>query len=134
MCVRGTWSRWKQYVYLAREEEDPDRLIEPDLAIVDAADAWTAELPDLGGTALAVKPVVHTVPVPKRFRQAYLTIRNRESQDVVTVIELLSPWNKTPGDGQTEYLVKRTNVFMTPAHLVELDFLRGGQRCRPASR
>ncbi len=118
----------EQYVYLAREEDDPDRLIEPDLALVDAADAWTAELPNSGGTALAVEPVVHTVPVPKRFRQAYLTIRNRESQDVVTVIEVLSPWNKTPGDGQTEYLVKRTNVFLTPAHLVELDLLRGGRR------
>ena len=44
------------------------------------------------------------------------------------MIEVLSPWNKTPGDGQTEYLVKRANVLRTPAHLVELDLLRGGQR------
>ena len=118
----------KEYVYLAREEQDPDRLIEPDLAIVDTADAWTAEPAGSGGTALAVQPVVHTVPVPQRFRQAYLTIRDREFQEVVTVIEVLSPWNKTPGDGRTEYLVKRTNVFLTPAHLVELDLLRGGLR------
>jgi len=118
----------EEYVYLAREEQEPDRLIEPDLAIVDMADAWTAEPGGSGGTALAVQPVVHTVPVPQRFRQAYLTIRDREFQEVVTVIEVLSPWNKTPGDGRTEYLVKRTNVFLTPAHLVELDLLRGGQR------
>jgi hypothetical protein len=118
----------EEYVYLAREEEDPDRLVEPDLAIVDAADDWTSEPANSGGTALAVKPVVHTLPVPKRFRQAFLTIRNREFQNVVTVIELLSPWNKAPGQGRTEYLVKRTNLLLTPAHLVELDLLRGGQR------
>jgi len=117
-----------QYVYLAREEQDPDRLVEPDLAIVDTAQTWTSEPAGSGGTALAVQPVVHTVLVPQRFRQAYLTIRNREFQEVVTVIEVLSPWNKTPGDGRTEYLVKRTNVYLTPAHLVELDLLRGGQR------
>jgi hypothetical protein len=78
----------EQYVYLAREAEDPDR----------------------------------------RRRQAFLTIRNRRLQNVVTVIELLSPWNKAPGDGRSEYLVKRTNIVCTLAHLVELDLLRGGQR------
>lgn len=78
----------EQYVYLARGEEDPDRLIEPDLAIVDHTDSWTSEAFDGGGTALAVKPVVHTVPVPKRFRQAYLAIRSREFREVVTVIEV----------------------------------------------
>lgn len=118
----------EQYVYLAREEQDPDRLLEPDLAIVETADAWTAEPAESGGLAWAVQPVVHTVPVPKRFRQAFLTIRIREFQEVVTVIEVLSPWNKTSGDGRTEYLVKRTNVFLTLAHLVELDLFRGGLR------
>ena len=124
----------EQYVYLARGEEDPDRLIEPDLAIVDHTDSWTSEAFDGGGTALAVKPVVHTVPVPKRFRQAYLAIRSREFREVVTVIEVLSPWNKTLGDGRAEYLTKRTNIFLTPAHLVEFDLLRAGQRlptCEP---
>ena len=89
---------------------------------------WAASSPALGATALAIQPVVHTVPVPKRFRQAFLTIRSREHRNVVTVIELLSPWNKTAGEGRSEYLVKRSNVFCTPAHLVELDLLRGGQR------
>ena len=85
----------EEYVYLARAEEDPDRLIEPD---------------------------------PARFRQSHLTIRTRQSQNVVTVIELLSPWNKTAGEGRLEYLVKRSNIFCTPANLVEIDLLRGGQR------
>jgi hypothetical protein len=118
----------EEYVYLARKDEDPDRFIEPDLSIVDTGRDWVLAEQSSGGVALAVQPVVHTVPVPTRFRQAYLTIRNRDSQNVVTVIELLSPWNKTAGEGRTEYLVKRNNVFHAPAHLVELDLLRGGQR------
>lgn len=117
-----------EYVYLARGEEDPDRLIEPDIAIVEAEPAWGATPPNSGGTALAVQPALHTVPVPKRFRQAFLSIRNRDFQQVVTVIELLSPWNKTAGEGRSEYLVKRSNIFHTLAHLVELDLLRGGVR------
>jgi hypothetical protein len=68
------------------------------------------------------------MPMPRRFRQAFITIRTRNYHDVVTVIELLSPWNKAAGDGRTEYLVKRTNVFASRAHLVELDLLRGGER------
>jgi len=91
----------EEYVYLARGEEDPDRLIEP---------------------------VIHTVPVPTRYRQAFLSIRDRQWHDVVAVIELLSPVNKKRGEGRNEYLVKRSNVFHTPAHLVEIDLLRGGER------
>jgi hypothetical protein len=68
------------------------------------------------------------LPMPKRRRQAFLAIRTKESQDVITTIEVLSPWNKAPGEGRREYLLKRQNVFATPAHLVELDLLRGGQR------
>ena len=47
---------------------------------------------------------------------------------MVTVIELLSPWNKTPEAGLAEYLAKRTNVLYSTANLVELDLLRGGER------
>jgi hypothetical protein len=118
----------EEYVYLAREEQTPDRLIEPDVSVVEGKMGGASDSKDVGGTALTIQPAIHTVPVPRRFRQAFLTIRDREFQNVITVIELLSPWNKTLGEGRNEYLVKRSNVFCTPAHLVELDLLRGGQR------
>ena len=84
--------------------------------------------PSPSATASLIAPVLHTVPVPKRYRQAFLSIRNREWRDVITVIEVLSPTNKKGGEERTEYLVKRSNVFATQAHLVEIDLLRGGQR------
>jgi hypothetical protein len=118
----------EQYVYLARENEDPDRLMEPDLALVEGRPEPLAGPRSPAGGASAVAPAIHTVPVPTRYRQAFLTIRNRQSHNVVTVIELLSPWNKTAGEGRSEYLVKRSNLFYTLAHLVEIDLLRSGQR------
>jgi hypothetical protein len=49
--------------------------------------------------------------------------------EVVTVIEVLSPANKRPGsDGRRQYLEKREEVLLSPASLIELDLLRGGER------
>jgi hypothetical protein len=62
-------------------------------------------------------------------REAFLTVRLRETMDVATVIEVLSPTNKRAGsDGRKEYLKKREEVLLSSAHLVELDLLRGGAR------
>jgi hypothetical protein len=59
----------------------------------------------------------------------YLLIRLRETMEVVTVLETLSPANKrADGDGRREYLDKREEVLQSRAHLVELDLLRGGVR------
>ena len=118
----------EEYVYLARGDEPPERVMEPDVSIVQTNEVWQPGTVGNGGAAVAVLPVVHTLPMPRRFRQAFLTIRTRDYHEVVTVIELLSPWNKTAGEGRNEYLVKRSNVFATPANLVELDLLRGGER------
>ena len=71
----------------------------------------------------------HLVPMPDEQREAYLVVRDRETMEVVTVIETLSPANKRPGSrGRSEYLSKREMVFQSSTHLVELDLLRGGDR------
>ena len=79
-------------------------------------------------TATTLAPAIYTLPFPRRRRQRFLTIRDREFRRVVTVIELLSPTNKSPGEGCREYLVKRTNVLQTSTNLVEIDLLQRGQR------
>ena len=117
----------EEYVFLGRESADDRMMLEPDLSLSDRLTA-ESDAAATAGTATAVKPVVRTVPMPHRVRQPYLTLRRRDDLEVVTVIELLSPWNKTAGLGQNEYLNKRHNVFATPANLVEIDLLRGGQR------
>jgi hypothetical protein len=118
----------QQHVYLARGEEAPHRVVEPDLSVLQGDRGLPTSAAGPEAATATVAPAIHTVPVPTRYRQAFLTIRSRESQDVVTVLELLSPWNKEEGKGRNKYLAKRATVFLTPANLVELDLLRGGQR------
>ena len=69
------------------------------------------------------------LPMSIERQETYLIVRERETMEVVTVIELLSPANKRPrSDGRREYLSKRNEFLSSSSHLVELDFLRGGER------
>ncbi len=77
---------------------------------------------------MAVKPVTRTLPKPKTVKRPYLEVRSMQSREIVTVIEVLSPWNKSPRGGRAEYLGKRDAYLQTPINLVELDLLRGGER------
>jgi len=92
----------------------------------------TEQTPSSGASTLTVaapmKLVLPTVDVEK---QAYLEIRDRRNRRVVTVIELLSPCNKTTqGDG-ADYRAKRQRLLSSATHFVELDLLRGGVRPSP---
>lgn len=115
-------------VYVEHEADSEDRVLRADVAV-------TARQPELsaaaGGSSLAtaMAPVAVHLPMPEEEREAFLTIRDRETMEVVTVIELLSPANKRPGsDGRREYLAKREEILASETHLVELDLLRGGKR------
>ena len=121
----------EEYVYLAREGEPPDRVLDPYLSIRETELVGAGSL----GRAQSTlgRHVTYTLPMTRRVPQAHLAIRYGD-HEIVTVIELLSPTNKSAGDGRTEYLVKRTNIFHTPASLVELDLLRGGLRLPRSSR
>lgn len=61
-----------------------------------------------------------------RIWHSYLEIRDSETQTVVTVIELLSPWNKSAGQGQEEYRAKQRALLLSDTNLVEIDLLRAG--------
>jgi hypothetical protein len=118
------------YLIPARDEGAETRRakqIIPDAFIVEGQGA--AARPTGGSTAtlIPIEPVTLTLPPLVEQRQAYLTVRYRETREVVTVIEFLSPTNKGP-DGRNEFLRKREEVLQSPAHLVELDLLRGGER------
>jgi Protein of unknown function (DUF4058) len=81
------------------------------------------------GSALTLEPF--TVPLMKgdleEVRDTWIEIRNLPRLELVTVIEVLSPTNKT-GAGRVEYLDKRDGYIDRPVNLVELDLLLGGRR------
>jgi hypothetical protein len=61
----------------------------------------------------------------------HILIRDRDGNEIVTVIELLSPTNKYAGPHREQYLGKRNELLRSRTHLVELDLLRGGPRMPP---
>jgi Protein of unknown function (DUF4058) len=77
-------------------------------------------------TAIAAEPMVVEIPLAEEVQERYLEIREIATGRVVTVIELLSPKNKRPGDGRDAYSQKRQRILLSQTHLVEIDLLRSG--------
>lgn len=65
------------------------------------------------------------LPTQDVERVRFLAVRDRRGRELVTVIELLSPSNKRAGEDREQYLSKRRELLRSPAHLVEIDLLRG---------
>ncbi|MDR3638953.1 MAG: DUF4058 family protein [Isosphaeraceae bacterium] len=80
-----------------------------------------------GQTAIGVleAPASVHLPVQDVEHVPFLEIRDRRGRELVAVIELLSPSNKRAGDDREQYLAKRRELLRSPAHLVEIDLLRG---------
>ena len=76
-----------------------------------------------GGTVAAAPAYVGMPVVVEEERLPYLEIRDRHKHEVVTVIELLSPANKT-SEGRDQYLAKVHRVLASKTNFVEIDLLR----------
>ena len=79
-----------------------------------------------GGAAVAAPTAIGTLPGAVEERTRRVEIRDKYGEEVVTVIELLSPTNKVRH--RDAYLQKRAALLETPVHLVEIDLLREGRR------
>ncbi len=80
------------------------------------------------GRSVAAPAFGHIHPGVDTIHESFIEIRDRETSEVITVIELLSPTNKAPGSDREQYIGKRKAVLSSNTHLVEIDLLRGGQR------
>jgi hypothetical protein len=80
------------------------------------------------GAAVLEAPAQVRLPAVDIERISYVEIRDRDSWQLVTVFELLSPSNKKPGPDREQYLAKRGQLLASAVHFVELDLLRGGPR------
>lgn len=95
-----------------------------------------ADEPDFVGRHDFAGPVRHgpsgqfrtvTIPEVERVLETYLEVHAVDEGQVVTVLELLSPGNKRPGDGRRMYEEKRLRILGTRTNLVEVDLLRAGE-------
>src|SRR5437879_4179383 len=77
--------------------------------------------------AVAVAEPLLVDAEPEAVTETFLEIIDRESGNrVVTVIEFLSPSNKSPGPNREQYLRKQREVCSSDANLVEIDLNRFG--------
>lgn len=87
-------------------------------------------LPQKASTAV-VSPSVEAVTVdltmPETVKETYLEVRDVITQEVITLIEILSPKNKRSGEGRNAYQKKRLQVLGSNTNLVEIDLLREGK-------
>lgn len=130
-AVRPDYSvRTERRIYVEHQDyEAVPGQIRPDITIVREM-AEGRRRKSQGQSAVAtVEPVERSLPGPFEIREKYLVIRQLNSGEVVTVIELLSPSNKRTGsEGREVYLSKRQEIIESPTSLVELDLLRSGER------
>ncbi|MFH5803545.1 DUF4058 family protein [Alienimonas sp. DA493] len=80
------------------------------------------------GVLLASPRVSHVPPAVDEQRENYVTVRNLAGDEVVCVLELLSPTNKRRGPDREVYLQKRYEYLRGNAHLIEIDLHRIGER------
>jgi hypothetical protein len=73
--------------------------------------------------------VIEIVPLELPLRLVSVEIRTSDEHQLITVIEILSPVNKSPGhEAYLDYHRKRRDLLRSAAHLMEIDLLRGGKR------
>ena len=113
------------YVLPAEREIVPDALIVPTLRSVRAATLAPTERGAPTGSVIAY---------PQEHREAFIEIRAaRSDEEVVTVIELVSPANKEQ-PGRDLYVRKQIDLLESRTNLVELDLLRAGKHLVAAPR
>ncbi len=109
---------------------ESSRDIYPDVALVQRPAPELAPA-GVGGAAIAVAPTIADEPLtmilaPVEYREPFVEIIHSAGEQVVTVIEILSPANKTPGQGSQLYRQKQQEILQSQAHLVEIDLLSQG--------
>ncbi len=117
-------------VYLL-DEDDPDHAYQrvPDLRVFEAPVPSAAPQTSIA-VAEAMEPI-KVVLLDDQVREPFLQILDAASKQVVTIIEVLSPWNKQKGSpGRKSFTAKRREVMNSPTHWVEIDLLRQGERVR----
>jgi hypothetical protein len=104
-----------------------ERDVYPDVRVVERGRPGpTPATATLAGVSLA-QPLILDLddePVTETFIEI---IDIGSGRQVVTVIEVLSPANKRPGNGQDLYLKKQAELLGGKVSLVEIDLLRAGK-------
>ncbi|AKG24086.1 DUF4058 family protein [Calothrix sp. 336/3] len=81
-------------------------------------------LRDTSSVLTQKRPQPITLPMSLTVKHRYLAVREVGNNQVITIIEVLSPKNKQKGQGRTAYERKRGDIFASQTNLIEIDLLR----------
>lgn len=110
-----------------RQSREPDVLISRDPARSGGSGATAL----IGGVRCA-PTTLENIERLDPHTETFIEILRLPDQEVVAVLELLSPTNKY-GDGRGFYMEKRKQLLHQKVHVIELDLIRAGRRL-PLSR
>lgn len=100
----------------------------PDIAVVEQARPQSS-LVATSPSGITSPSLELTVPLREEITAVSVEIRYMDNEIPVTTIEILSPINKQPGnEAYQAYLNKRLAYLESRLNLIELDFLRAGQK------
>lgn len=121
-------ARVEERVFVATEAGER-RLVAPDVRVIERHPSSSAPPRSDGDAGVAVmEPLIIHLPLDP-ITEGYIEVLDiRAGRRVVTVIEVLSPANKTGGRGQDLYIQTQQEVLASDANLVEIDLLRAGHR------
>jgi hypothetical protein len=102
-------------------DEDLSVISLPDVTVRQPQTATETTASNIAVSAPPKQPLTVIIPMPYTVREGYLKIRERETKELITVIEILSPTNKRTGKGRQMYEEKREEILGSRTHLIEID-------------
>lgn len=115
----------EERVYIITPDDPDKRPIVPD---VYAVTGQRVEQPTVM-TGVITAPTLVEPLYDVEIRDRYIEIVDARNREVVTTIEVVSPFNKAPGtQGREAFLRKRKTVMASKVHWIEIDLLRAGER------
>ncbi len=122
---KGYLAAADRHVWIEDEDEDSERVVGPDVFVSESPTSNRG--PAMDESATAVMPRTVVLPIRDRKGTPYLKIVDSQDRRVITVVEMLSPANKTPGKDRNSYLAKREEYLAANVNLVEINLLRAGK-------
>lgn len=116
----------QQHVTILNPDDEAVRHIIPDVYVAEQPPAAQQQTRP---SAVITRPTLVEPLEQLEIHERFIEVRDRSSREVVTIIEVLSTWNKVAGKERWDtFQGKRRQVMASPTHWIEIDLLRAGRR------
>lgn len=115
-------------IFISHDEDPGRKSFVPDVTVEKSIRSKVGKRTKSASALQIDEPIMLPVVVDETIEEAFLEIRERKTNTLVTVIEVISPANKIPGSaGRKSYMKKRKSLLSSKVHMVEIDLLRAGE-------